>query len=462
MVIGQYEIVEKIGEGGMGVIYKAVHSTLQQTVAIKALPPALSSNPDVRQRFIREATIQAKISHPNIVNVHNFVEVEGNHYIVMEYVQGETVEAMIKRLGLIPPDLCLSLFEQISAGIGYAHAKGIIHRDIKPGNVMVNSQGIVKIMDFGIAKVDGGQNLTRAGVKVGTVWYMSPEQVKGHPATVATDIYSLGVTLFEMVTGRVPFYADSEYNVMKTIVESTPSSPKLFYPYIPDSMESAILKALAKTPADRFRTVKEFAEALTEPQNAPLSKNLQQSKRPSKSQLESESSPATPVTKVRLPAVFENISLSNKQLLQLGVVLLAICGLVFFATTKPENSSSMKSSKSDVAEKTAQVIAPSPGLQSNPEKAVLKPDPELRDDEVLEDKEPSRDDEITDSETSKQNRQEEKVSRYLSQAANYHEDGKFPEAREFYRKVLRIDAKNEAAYNGIADANQAEKALLER
>jgi eukaryotic-like serine/threonine-protein kinase len=262
MIIGQYQVVEKIGEGGMGVIYKAVHSTLQQVVAIKALPDSFSSHPEVRQRFIREATIQAKVSHPNIVNILNFFELENSCYIVMEYVEGETLDAMIKRQGLIPPARCLSLFEQIAAGIEYAHAKGIVHRDIKPGNIMISSEGAVKIMDFGIAKVSGGLPLTKAGVKVGTIWYMSPEQVKGFPGTVSTDIYSLGVTLFEMVTGRVPYYADAEFKLMKMIVEAPPPSPTSFYPYIPAPMENAILKALAKSPEERFESVNQFAAAL--------------------------------------------------------------------------------------------------------------------------------------------------------------------------------------------------------
>jgi tetratricopeptide (TPR) repeat protein len=262
MVIGQYKIIEKIGEGGMGVIYKAEHCTLEQIVAIKALPETFSANPDLRERFIREAKIQAKLSHPNVVNIHNFFEFEGNYYIVMEYVEGETLEALIKTKGLLPPDSCIRMFKQILAGIGYAHSKEIIHRDVKPSNIMINKDGIVKITDFGIAKITGDMMKTQPGVKVGTIWYMSPEIVKGHSAGVSSDIYSLGVTLFEMITGNVPFSGNTEYTIMKNIVECPPPSPREFYPYVPVSLEKAILKAIAKEPAERFRSIEEFEAAL--------------------------------------------------------------------------------------------------------------------------------------------------------------------------------------------------------
>jgi len=262
MEIGQYRIIEKIGQGGMGVIYKAEHTTLEQIVAIKALPSTLGSNSDIRERFIREAKIQAKLSHPNVVNILNFLEHEGNNYIVMEYVDGETLEAIIRTTGLIPPERCIAIVRQVLDGIGYAHSRGVIHRDIKPSNIMITRQGNVKITDFGIAKIAGDLKHTQTGVKVGTLWYMSPEQVQGQQAGVTSDIYALGITLFEMVTGKVPFTGDSEYHIMHNIVQNPPPDPREFYPYIPLSLEKTILKAIAKSPADRFQNVGEFAESL--------------------------------------------------------------------------------------------------------------------------------------------------------------------------------------------------------
>jgi len=262
MIIGQYRIIEKIGQGGMGVIYKAEHTTLEQIVAIKALPSEFGSHSDICERFIREAKIQAKLSHPNVVNILNFLEHEGNNYIVMEYVDGETLESIIRTTGLIPPDRCISIVRQVLDGIGYAHSRGVIHRDIKPSNIMITRQGIVKITDFGIAKIAGDLKHTQTGVKVGTLWYMSPEQVQGQQADVTSDIYALGITLFEMVTGKVPFTGDSEYHIMHNIVQNPPPDPREYYPYIPVSLEKTILKAIAKSPRDRFQNVRDFAESL--------------------------------------------------------------------------------------------------------------------------------------------------------------------------------------------------------
>lgn len=435
MEIGQYKIIEKIGEGGMGVIYKAEHSTLQQIVAIKALPSSLSSNSDIRERFVREATIQAKITHPNIVNIHNFFEFKGNYYIVMEYVEGETLEEMIKRSGLIPPDRCVSLFEQIATGIQYAHEKGIIHRDIKPSNVMVNSQGNVKIMDFGIAKIAGGLNLTNAGVKVGTVWYMSPEQVKGYSATVTTDVYSLGVTLFEMVTGRVPFHADSEYNVMKDIVESPPSSPKLFYPYMPDFMEHAILKALAKCPEDRFQSVKEFSAALTDKQYSPVTAQFI----------------GAPEQKLEYLSALKKIVISRNQLIWAGTGLLIICVLLIISMLRIRTDASVKSVVSSVGEEIPTVVVPNQSSLTGSEKVVVKT--------TSAEKVIAGNSNNGDAEAKKV---KEKIAYYINKGKQYHEDGKFSEARGVYKKVLQLDVNNNAARSGIIDANQAEKALSAR
>jgi serine/threonine-protein kinase len=267
MIIGHYEIVKEIGRGGMGIVYQGRHTTIGQIVAIKALTPEWWSQPDMRNRFINEAKSQALLNHPNVVNLYNFFEEDGKSYLVMEYVDGENIERIIKKVGLIPADRCIRIFKQALSGIGAAHEKGIIHRDIKPSNIMVSKDGLVKITDFGIAKIATDFQKTQTGIKVGTLSYMSPEYIKGNALTHLTDIYALGITLYQMVTGTLPFRGDSEYQLMKAIVEYEPPSPVEFYPHIPKYLEEAILKAIRKNQGERFQSAAEFAAALNEPKD---------------------------------------------------------------------------------------------------------------------------------------------------------------------------------------------------
>src|SRR6202161_1965802 len=196
--IGNYRILEKLGEGGMGVVYKALDTSLDRMVAMKVLSADLSRNPELVERFRAEARAQANLNHTNLATLYAFLIYEGNAYMVMEYIEGETFESMIRRRGPIPENDSLPLFKQALLGIGYAHRAGIIHRDIKPSNIMLNKYGIVKVMDFGIAKVIGARSMTRTGTQMGTVAYMSPEQIQNRPVDIRTDIYALGITLYEM------------------------------------------------------------------------------------------------------------------------------------------------------------------------------------------------------------------------------------------------------------------------
>ena len=260
--LGNYRIVDKIGEGGMGVVYKAVDVSLDRPVAVKALNSEYSHDPELLERFRAEGRAQANLSHPNIATLYTLVVQDGQAWMVMEYVEGESIEQMIGRRGLLPPDVAVPLFKQALLGIGYAHRSGIIHRDIKPTNLMVNRQGIVKVMDFGIAKVSGSHGLTRTGTRMGTLLYMSPEQVMAKPVDIRSDIYSLGVTLYEMLTASVPFGGDSDFQILSAHVNTPAPPPSRFYPYIPAHVEAAVLKALEKSPDARFQTVEEFGAAL--------------------------------------------------------------------------------------------------------------------------------------------------------------------------------------------------------
>jgi serine/threonine-protein kinase len=261
--IGSYTILARIGQGGMGVVYRAVHEKIGQEVAIKLLNPQWAADRQMRDRFIREASLQAKIAHTNIVRLLNFVEEGDCAGLVMEYVEGETLDQIIRRQGALSEVEAVRILNQALEGVGAAHALGIIHRDLKPGNIMLTMTGGIKVTDFGIAKAAGLKGLTSATARAGTVWYMSPEQVIGQELDIRSDLYSLGVTLYEMVTGRVPFDADTDYKIMQGHKEFPPPSPSQINPQISEHLEQVILTALMKKPEYRFQTAEAFRLALT-------------------------------------------------------------------------------------------------------------------------------------------------------------------------------------------------------
>jgi serine/threonine-protein kinase len=263
--IGNYRIVDKLGEGGMGVVYKAIDTQLDRVVAVKALSPEFSANATLLERFRREARAQAQLNHPNLATLYALLVQDGAAYMVMEFVDGETLYDMLLRRGVIPAEEICPLFRQALAGIGYAHRLGIIHRDIKPSNIMLNQEGVVKVMDFGLAKVAGNHAVTRTGVRLGTAYYMSPEQVLVKPVDGRSDIYSLGATLYEMLTGQAPFDAESEFEILNDHVNTPPPPPTRLRSQIPPGIENAVLKALAKNPEDRFQTAEQFSAALERP-----------------------------------------------------------------------------------------------------------------------------------------------------------------------------------------------------
>jgi serine/threonine protein kinase len=260
--IGPYVVIDTIGQGGMGVVYKAQDPVLDRIVAIKALHHSLLSEPEVVERFLREAKTLAKFSHQNIVTLYTALEEENRFYLVMEYVEGETVKSMIDEKGALPLEECISMFLQVLQGVGYAHQLQVIHRDIKPANIIITPEGRAKITDFGIAKVAGDVQLTKAGLQIGTLQYMPPEQLNGKNSTFSCDIYALGATFFEMLTGRVPFKADSQFEVMRLVESEPPPSLRSLAESIPEGVDQAILKALSKEPQDRFSSATEFAQAI--------------------------------------------------------------------------------------------------------------------------------------------------------------------------------------------------------
>jgi serine/threonine-protein kinase len=259
--IGPYIIQEKLGEGGMGVVYKGIHKDIEQTVAIKVLYPQYAKDENFRERFKREAKVQAKLHHPNVVNILNYLEDEdGNMYIVMEYVGGGSLEDKM-RTGKISLSDSVSVIIQVLNALSYMHSNGIIHRDIKPSNIMF-ADSIVKVSDFGIAKPMSDKGLTKTGAIVGTVWYMAPEIIKGEAPTPASDLYAVGVILYQLLTGRTPFYGRTDFEVMKSHLEKEPQPPETLNPNLPPGTWDLVKKALAKSPRERFSSADEFKQAL--------------------------------------------------------------------------------------------------------------------------------------------------------------------------------------------------------
>jgi serine/threonine-protein kinase len=256
--VGSYRIAEKIGEGGMGAVFRGIDEMLEREVAIKMLRPELTSQPHVVERFRSEAVTLAKLNHPNIATLYSFLRQGEHFFMVMEFVKGETLDDVIRKYGAMPVPRAIELFCHALEGIEHAHKMGIIHRDIKPANLMLSQEGTIKVMDFGIARVLGTARLTRQGSVVGTIEYMSPEQVQGEEGDARSDIYSLGILFYEMLTGRVPFHSTSEFALMKAQIEEAPPPPRMFAPHIPVAVEQAIMRALAKKPDARYQSAGEF------------------------------------------------------------------------------------------------------------------------------------------------------------------------------------------------------------
>jgi serine/threonine protein kinase/N-acetylneuraminic acid mutarotase len=270
--IGQYRVVEQLGMGGMATVYKAYHPAMERYVALKIPPEYLTRDPNFRARFIREARTLARLEHPHILPVYDFGEEDGLPYMVMRYVDGGTLRELMAK-GPLPLDQALRLVREVAEALGYAHRQGVTHRDVKPANVLLDRNGAALLTDFGIAKIlDENTELTGAGVALGTPQYMAPEQVQGKPVDARTDIYSLGVVLYEVTTGRRPFAAETPLALAMMHVSESLPLPRQVNPAVPDAVERIILRAMAKDPADRFQTAEELATALqllsTEPRPA--------------------------------------------------------------------------------------------------------------------------------------------------------------------------------------------------
>ncbi|MDD4776212.1 MAG: protein kinase [Syntrophomonas sp.] len=259
---GRYELIEVIGEGGMSFVYKARDNILDRIVAVKILKDEFARDQVFVEKFKTEALSVARISHPNIVNIFDVGVQDNIYYIVMEYVDGYTLKQLIRQEAPLPVEKALDIAIGVCDGVHHAHEKGIIHRDIKPHNILITAQGMVKVADFGIAQAVSAGTITYGKNIVGSVHYFSPEQAKGEPVTPATDIYSIGCIIYEMVTGQVPFNADSPITIALRHINEDPPSPREINTEIPVPLENLIHRAMAKQPGHRYQTAQEMRNAL--------------------------------------------------------------------------------------------------------------------------------------------------------------------------------------------------------
>lgn len=262
-LVGDYRVIGALGAGGMGTVYKVQHIISERVEALKVLLPDLECNPHLAERFLREIKLQATLSHPNIAALLNAFRLGNRLLMVIEYVEGQSLDS-IMRAGRLDLWTGVALIEQVLSALAYAHSRHVIHRDIKPANVMLTPEGLVKLMDFGIARPTSDSNLTQPGTALGSVYYMSPEQVKGGHGDERSDIYSVGVTLYELATGVRPLQGTSSYSVMNAHLDQIPSSPDTLNSEIPSVLAAAILKALEKDPAARYPDAEEFRAVLAE------------------------------------------------------------------------------------------------------------------------------------------------------------------------------------------------------
>jgi serine/threonine-protein kinase len=263
-LIDHYRVLELIGRGAMGVVYKGLDVNLDRPVAIKVMSVEARNDPDFVERFRQEARLQGALNHPNVALLFDYFVHDGAPVAVMELIDGESLEELIRRRGAIPAREAIPLFRQALRGVAAAHRAGIVHRDLKPSNLMVARDGTVKVMDFGIAKRQGVTGATKASTSIGSPLYMAPEQILGRAVDCRTDVYALGITLYELLSGQRPFNSrgKAEYLVLDAHVNHTPEPPTVYRYGIPRPIVDAVMRALAKDPDARFQSADEFMRAL--------------------------------------------------------------------------------------------------------------------------------------------------------------------------------------------------------
>ncbi|MCJ7824067.1 MAG: protein kinase, partial [Anaerolineales bacterium] len=260
--VGPYRIIEQLGQGGMATVFKAYHASLDRYVAIKVLHPAFKEEPNFLSRFQREARVVARLEHPNIVPIYDFAEHNGQPYLVMKFIEGQTLKARINEKPLTKEE-AVEIVSAVGGALAYAHKQGVLHRDVKPSNVLLSPDGLIYLADFGLARMaQAGASTLSKDVMLGTPQYISPEQGQGlRDLDHGTDIYSLGVLLYEMVVGRVPFNADTPFSIIHDHIYTPLPLPTAVNPNVPEVVERVLLKSLAKDRKDRFENVEQQVQA---------------------------------------------------------------------------------------------------------------------------------------------------------------------------------------------------------
>ncbi|MDQ3619224.1 MAG: Stk1 family PASTA domain-containing Ser/Thr kinase, partial [Actinomycetota bacterium] len=262
---GRYEVIERAGVGGMAEVYRARDELLGREVAVKVLSDKFSRDHSFVERFRREAQSAANLNHPNIASIYDYGDDGGTYFIVMEYIDGQPLSDVIEADAPLMPERAAEVASDVARALERAHASGLVHRDIKPGNIMMNSNGQTKVTDFGIARAltsDGEATMTQTGMVIGTASYLSPEQAQGNPVDPRSDVYALGCVLYEMLTGSAPFTGDSPLSIAYKHVRENPEPPSHLNPDVPQELDAIVLKAMAKNPDNRFSGAAEMREDL--------------------------------------------------------------------------------------------------------------------------------------------------------------------------------------------------------
>ena len=321
--ISHYRVIDKLGEGGMGEVFLAEDTKLDRKVALKFLPAHMSVQDDVKARFIQEAKAASALNHPNVCTIYDILEADGRIFIAMEYVDGQTLR---DKRGTLSEKQTLEVAAQIADGLAAAHEKGIVHRDIKSENIMLRKDGIPQIMDFGLAKLRGVSRLTKEGSTLGTVGYMSPEQALGHDVDHRSDLFSLGVVIYEMLTGEMPFKGGHEAAIMYEIVNVDAAPPSAVKPDIDPELDRIVLECLQKEPSERYQGAREIA------------KDLRRFKRDSGRKTASRIAPAGSAIKSRTTVAVASGKTSRLPWLVVGVLAIAVLALLKLQFSRPEHS----------------------------------------------------------------------------------------------------------------------------